>query len=676
MGTLHPLPHTRTPTVLFPTAADGRRSTSREKSTSSSAPATPPAGPPSSAWPPARTPVGLYRELIRLHKEEGLDFSRVVTFNLDEYFPMPPDDPHSYHRWMHETFFNHVNIPPAEHPHPRRHARRRRRSRTTAAATSRRSAAAGGIDLQILGIGRTGHIGFNEPGSTRNSRTRLVTLDPVTRRDAAGGFFGEENVPHQAITMGVGTILDARKIVLMAFGEHKAADRPQGRRAAADRRDRRQLPAAAPRRHVPPRRGRRRRADRRSSGRGCSARCDWTPALIRRAVIWLSLKVEQGPAEARPTTTSASTSCTNCSASTARPSGSARRVFDEMMATICTHPAGRRRPKTVLVFSPHPDDDVISMGGTLIRLVEQGHKVHIAYMTSGNIAVFDHDAWRFADFVVEFNRLFGIDREQTERGTSRSGCSSSCDAKKPGQPDTRGRAQDQGADPRDRGAGGGAGVRHPAGAAGVHGPAVLPHRHHRQGPDPPAGHRRHRRRCCERLQPAQIYVAGEMSDPHGTHRICAEAIFEAVRRGARHGASTSRSGSTAGRGRSGSRTRSRWRCRSARRTLERKKQAIFRHQSQKDRAMFPGGTRPPRVLAAGRGPQPRHRQDLRRARAAGVLRAGRVRAVEGRVIRAAGLRVVVSCLHAQVRVIVDHPPSPSRACNHNAHSVRPSATPG
>ncbi len=134
---------------------------------------------------------------------------------------MPPDDPHSYRRWMQETFFNHVNIPPQNIHFPdgtitaggrrgllRRYEQQIRR--------------AGGIDLQVLGIGRTGHIGFNEPGSTRHSRTRMVTLDPVTRRDAASGFFGEENVPHQALTMGVGTILDARKIVLMAFGEHKA----------------------------------------------------------------------------------------------------------------------------------------------------------------------------------------------------------------------------------------------------------------------------------------------------------------------------------------------------------------------------------------------------------------------------------------------------------------------
>src|SRR5437660_3815461 len=167
------------------------------------------------------TPVGLYRELIRLHKESGLDFSRVITFNLDEYFPMSPDDPHSYRRWMRETFFNDVNLQP-ENIHIPDGTIRIEDAEDYCSRYEQQIRRAGGIDLQLLGVGRTGHIGFNEPGSTRHSRTRLTTLDPVTRRDAAGDFFGEEHVPHQALTMGVGTILEARRIVIMAFGEHKS----------------------------------------------------------------------------------------------------------------------------------------------------------------------------------------------------------------------------------------------------------------------------------------------------------------------------------------------------------------------------------------------------------------------------------------------------------------------
>src|SRR5437588_3468502 len=216
----HYVPHTRIPTLVFPTNNHASRhvalmieSLIRQNNSASR--------PTVLGLATGSTPVGLYRELIRLHKEARLDFSQVVTFNLDEYFPMAPDDLQSYRRWMNETFFNHVNIPPGN-IHVPDGTIRPQDAEDYCIRYEQAIRRAGGIDLQILGIGRTGHIGFNEPGSTRQSRTRRVTLDPVTRRDAASDFFGEENVPHQAITMGVGTILDARKVVLMAFGEHKA----------------------------------------------------------------------------------------------------------------------------------------------------------------------------------------------------------------------------------------------------------------------------------------------------------------------------------------------------------------------------------------------------------------------------------------------------------------------
>src|SRR5271167_2541188 len=218
--TSHYIPHTKIPTLVFPTSTQASRhvalmieSLIRQNNSANR--------PTVLGLATGSTPVGLYRELIRLHKEAALDFSRVITFNLDEYYPMTPDDDHSYQRWMQETLFRHINVKPENIHIPD--------GMTPAVDLDEYCARyeqmirrAGGIDLQILGIGRTGHIGFNEPGSTRQSRTRRVTLDPVTRRDAAGGFFGEENVPHQALTMGVGTIVDARKVVIMAFGEHKA----------------------------------------------------------------------------------------------------------------------------------------------------------------------------------------------------------------------------------------------------------------------------------------------------------------------------------------------------------------------------------------------------------------------------------------------------------------------
>src|SRR5579872_815534 len=216
----HSIPFAKIPTLVFPTSTQASRhvalmieSLIRQNNSANR--------PTVLGLATGSTPVGLYRELIRLHKEAGLDFSRVVTFNLDEYLPMQPDDPHSYHRWMHETFFDHVNILP-QNIHIPDGTIRPQDAEEYCARYEQMIRRAGGIDLQILGIGRTGHIGFNEPGSTRHSRTRRATLDPVTRRDAASDFFGEENVPQQALTMGVGTILEARKIVLMAFGEHKA----------------------------------------------------------------------------------------------------------------------------------------------------------------------------------------------------------------------------------------------------------------------------------------------------------------------------------------------------------------------------------------------------------------------------------------------------------------------
>jgi len=576
----HYIPHTRIPALVFPTSQQASRhvallieSLIRQNNT---------AGRPTVlGLATGSTPVGLFRELIRLHKEAGLDFSRVVTFNLDEYYPMKPEDAHSYRRWMAETFFNQVNIPPKNiHipdgtiPHQdvedycTRYEQMIRR--------------AGGIDLQILGIGRSGHIGFNEPGSTRHSRTRLATLDPVTRRDAAGDFFGEENVPHQALTMGVGTILEARKIAIMAFGEHKAPIVQKAVEGTISE----GIAASFLQEHADSTFF----LDQAAASQLTAIRrpwvvgaVNWTPALIRRAVIWLSLKVGKGLLKLNDDDFREHELY-----DLLRDRGPAhvlgRTVFDVMLGTICTQPAGAEAG-TVLVFSPHPDDDVISMGGTLTRLVEQGHRVHVAYMTSGNIAVFDHDARRFIDFVSEFNRFFHIDPDQTEGLRARMYdflCS-----KTPGQPDSDDllnvkkliRATE---------------ARAAALACGIP-PEQLEFmdlRFYRTGTIAKAPI--HLQDICdivallERLRPSQVYVAGEMSDPHGTHRVCADAVFKSVRevksRGQQFEVWLYRG------------AWEEWEPHEIERVvplspsdLERKKLAIFRHQSQKDRAMFPGG---------------------------------------------------------------------------------------
>ncbi|MFO0845626.1 MAG: glucosamine-6-phosphate deaminase [Gemmataceae bacterium] len=576
----HYVPHTKVPSLVFPTSGQAARhvalmieSLIRQNNS---------AGRPTVlGLPTGSTPVGLYRELIRLHKEQGLDFARVITFNLDEYYPMPPDDPHSYRRWMQETFFQHVNIPPGNINIPDgtvpvtevedwclRYEQKIRR--------------AGGLDLLVLGIGRTGHVGFNEPGSTRHSRTRMITLDPVTRKDAASSFFGEDNVPQQAVTMGVGTILDAKKIVLMAFGEHKARIVQKAVEGP--------VTDAVSASYLQQHNDATFLLDESAAGELAAFKHPWTigpvpwaPQQIRKAVIWLSLKMDKGLLKL-----SDDDYRENELYELLREHGPAskigRRVFQEMMGTIANEPAGTA-PSTVLIFSPHPDDDVISMGGTLIRLVEQGHKVHIAYQTSGNIAVFDHDARRYADFVVQFNNLFDIDRDQSERVRDR--VLTFLDRKKPGEPDTEDLLKIKGL------------IRATEATAAALACGVPPDqvefmdlRFYRTGTIAKAPlHPQDIEdtvALLERLKPSQIYVAGEMSDPHGTHRMCAEAIFEAVRRV-----------------RSRGQTFEVWLYRGAweewephevervvplsPEDVEKKKQAIFRHQSQKDRAMFPGG---------------------------------------------------------------------------------------
>jgi glucosamine-6-phosphate deaminase len=531
--------------------------------------------------PTGSTPVGVYRELIRLHKEAGLDFSRVITFNLDEYFGLQKDDVQSYNRWMKETFFDHVNFRP-ENIHIPDGTIPEQDTLNYCANYEQLIRRAGGIDLQILGIGRTGHIGFNEPGSTRHSRTGLVTLDPVTRRDAASSFYGEENVPLRAVTMGVGTILEARKIITMAFGEHKAAivqRAVEGEMTDA-------IAASFLQKHPDA-----------TLILDEAAACDltairtpwlvgpvdWTPALIRRAVIWLSLKVGKALLKL-----SEDDYREHELYELLRVHGPAyrlgRTVFDGMMKTISTQPAGPE-PQTVLVFSPHPDDDVISMGGTLIRLVDQRHRVHVAYMTSGNIAVFDHDAWRFTDFVVEFNRLFAIDKKQTEAVKER--VQSFLRGKRPSDSDSQDLLQIKSLIRATE-------ARAAALACGIP-PEQLEFmdlRFYRTGTIAKAPI--HPQDIADiiallqRLQPAQIYVAGDLSDPHGTHRVCADAIFRAVRELRSQGQSFE---VWLYRG-----AWQEWRPDEVDRViplgtsdLERKKLAIFRHQSQKDRAMFPGG---------------------------------------------------------------------------------------
>src|SRR5438105_14889458 len=323
------------------------------------------------------TPLGVYRELIRRHRAGEVDLSRVVTFNLDEYYPMPPDSPHSYRRYMWENLFAHVDIRP-EHVHIPDGSVPRERLAEHCDAYERAIAEAGGIDLQLLGIGKSGHIGFNHPGSSQYSPTGLVTLDTVTRKDAAADFFGEDNVPREAITMGVATILGPREIALIATGEHKAEIvaravedevSPDVAATFLQRHDNAtaylDLAAAAELTRI--------------KTPWVLSSVEWTPELTERAAVWLA--EQTGKALLKLTARDyAEHHLSPLLAKHGAPGPINGLVFNRLRDKI----RGRRRlpsHKAVLVFSPHPDDDVISMGGVLRKLWENENAIVVAYMT-------------------------------------------------------------------------------------------------------------------------------------------------------------------------------------------------------------------------------------------------------------------------------------------------------
>ncbi len=362
------------------------------------------------------TPVRLYRQLIRLHREEGLSFRKVHTFNLDEYFGLPQEHPESYFRFMREQLFSQIDIPENQ-VHLPDGMLNRQDVFAHCRDYEQRIADLGGIDLQILGIGRTGHIGFNEPGSQPDSPTRLVALDRITRRDAARDFLGELNVPRYAITMGVGTIMKARKVVLLAWGDAKAE--VVARAVEALPTD--TLPASYLQKHPDA-----------SFYLDAAAASDltrikqpwrvgeveWTPELTRRAVIWLADHAK------KPILKLTDEEYSECGMGELLTSqGPAYdlniKIFNQLQHTITGWPGGKPNaddssrperaepfPKRALVFSPEPQEDMLCMGGTLSRLVKQGHEVTVVYACSGSLGVPDQEALRTMDLVLETAREF------------------------------------------------------------------------------------------------------------------------------------------------------------------------------------------------------------------------------------------------------------------------------
>src|SRR5881296_3559402 len=526
------------------------------------------------------TPLGVYEELIRRHQAGEVDFARVLTFNLDEYYPMTPDSPHSYHRYMWENFFAHVNIA-KENVHIPAGTIPRERVVEACAAYEEAIRAAGGIDFQLAGIGKTGHVGFNEPGSDATSRTRIVTLDTLTRKDAAADFFGIENVPREAITMGVATILDAREIALLATGEHKtgivarAVEGEISTDVAATFLQRHpsvtvylDLPAAAELTRI-------------KTPWVLEGSVDWMPAMIERSVVWLAER--SGKAVLK---LAARDYAENHLSPLLARAGSAGPINGQVFNRLRDKIRGRAKlpaHERVLVFSPHPDDDVISMGGILRKLWENENAIVVAYMTSGNIAVFDHDVQRQLDFVERAAETLGIDRAAVRR--VRDAVEASFEHKGPGGIDLP-VVQDLKQMIREAEAISALeSVGLPRGAARF---LNLPFYRTGEVRKRPIGEEDVAlvRALLEEVRPDLVFVAGDLSDPHGTHRMCKAAVERAL-----EGYTATRPQVWLYRG-----AWQEWPITQAdvlvplsQDELRAKIFAIFKHQSQKDTAPFPGG---------------------------------------------------------------------------------------
>jgi glucosamine-6-phosphate deaminase len=373
--------------------------------------------------PTGSTPITLYRELVKLHREEGLSFSNVISFNLDEYYPLSKDAPQSFWSFMHRHLFDHVDIPAENIYIPDGNWSRqdiKSRCRDYEDSISQK----GGIDLQLLGIGQNGHIGFNEPGSNIYTLTRLVQLDTSTRLANARDFENISKVPRLAITTGIGTILKSKRIILMAWGNKAEIVALSTEGPITEH-----VPASFLQLHnncsFVIETSAARLLTRFKSPWLCSS-IEWDKPLMKRAVIGLALQVnkpilslteedynEGGLGELLVEKGSAYQ--TNLE------------VFYMLRDSITGWPGGKPNavipqhpersspyPKTSLIFSPHPDDDIISMGGTFMRLVEHGHQVHVAYQTSGNIAVTNEFVTRFIDFAKGFEQLSGVSNNKSE----------------------------------------------------------------------------------------------------------------------------------------------------------------------------------------------------------------------------------------------------------------------
>jgi len=482
------------------------------------------------------SPKGLYAELVRLHREEDLSFKNVVSFNLDEYYPMEPNSINSYVRFMKEQLFDHVDILP-ENCHVPDGMLSKKDIADYCDQYEAKIKAVGGIDLQILGIGGNGHIGFNESGSLQNSRTRLVALDHITRVAASGDFSGLENTPRTAITLGVKKIMEAKRVILLAWGERKSniiKFSVEG-----------EVTSSVPASYLQEHNNATFILDQSAASKltrintpWLVEKVEWTDKLIRKAVLSLALNLKK-PILMLTDADYIENGMSDLLADSGPAYDINIIIFNKLQNTITGWPGGKpntddsKRPerskpakKRVLIFSPHPDDDIISMGGTFKRLHNQGHEVHVGYQTSGNIAVADDEALRFARFVCDYNDKFEIKKEASKDIYKRA--ETFLQNKNSSEIDTEEVRDIKGL------------IRRGEARATCHFIGIPDEQiHFMELPFYETGKiEKHplskvdienTKNLIDKIKPHQIYAAGDLADPHGTHKICLDAIFDSVR---------------------------------------------------------------------------------------------------------------------------------------------------
>ena len=481
------------------------------------------------------SPKKVYQELIRMHKEEGLSFKNVITFNLDEYHPMEPDSVQSYVRFMREQLFDHIDIP-ATNYHIPDGTLTIEQIPEFCRAYEAKIEKHGGFDFYLLGIGRNGHIGFNEPGSVINSKTRLMTLDITTKIDAAIDFGGLEKVPKKAITLGIDKIMQAKRIVLLAWGEHKA----QSVAKAVEGPITSDIPATYLQQHpntlfI---------LDETAASLLTRIKTPWLVDsvnfdrnMIKKAVTHLSLQLGK-PVLKLTSKDYNEHGMSDLLSLYGQAYDINIEVFNYLQHTITGWPGGKpnaddsNRPerafpakKKVIIFSPHPDDDIISMGGTFQRLHDQGHDVHVVYQTSGNIAVADDEALRFAEFVVDFNEKFESSNAKANKIYKEA--VKFLKNKKDSELDIPAVREIKGLIRQGE-------AKNTCRFVGI----KKENAHFLHMPFYETGTIRKKPLgeadiqliidIIEEVQPHQIYAAGDLADPHGTHKVCLDAIFQAI----------------------------------------------------------------------------------------------------------------------------------------------------